>query len=242
MVMLGINGILSIFITGLPAGFGELIAKKEIEQLKKSTSEFEVAYYYMLSIVYGITFIMLLPFISIYTSGFTDANYISITLAIVIVLNGLLYNIKTPQGMLIISAGMYAETRWRVTVQGLIIIILGTLLGFRYGIVGILLGSCLSNLYRTIDLLLFVPKNITRRNPIESILRIIRVFVSIAIIILPSFWLPIVAETYKVWILYAIAYGIYAVLVCTVLTLIFDKKSFVALIKRLKIVVERKSA
>jgi len=242
MVMLGINGILSIFITGLPAGFGELIAKKEIEQLKKSTSEFEVAYYYMLSIVYGITFIMLLPFISIYTSGFTDANYISITLAIVIVLNGLLYNIKTPQSMLIISAGMYAEMRWRVTVQVLIIIILGTLLGFRYGIVGILLGSCLSNLYRTIDLLLFVPKNITRRNPIESILRIIRVFVSIAIIILPSFWLPIVAETYKVWILYAIAYGIYAVLVCTVLTLIFDKKSFVALIKRLKIVVERKSA
>lgn len=30
MVMLGINGILSIFITGLPAGFGELIAKKKL--------------------------------------------------------------------------------------------------------------------------------------------------------------------------------------------------------------------
>lgn len=240
MVLSGVNGILSIFITGLPAGFGELIAKNEDNRLRESTSEFEVAYYYILSVIYGITFVMLLPFVSLYTAKITDVNYVNPALAFVIVLNGLLYNVKIPQSMLIISAGKYAETRWRVTFQGLIIILFGTLLGLRYGIVGILCGSCMSNLCRTVDLLYFVPKYITKTKPYKSILRIIRVLISIALIVLPTLRFPIVTTTFRAWILYAVVYGIYAIMVCTVATLIFDKKAFFALIKRMKCIIVRK--
>lgn len=153
MVISGLNGVLSIFISGLPAGFGDLIARREETTLRKTVSEFEVAYYYILSIVYGLAFALIMPFVSVYTKGLSDANYYYPLLGAVIVLNGLLYNIKTPQSMLIVSAGMYKETRWRVTIQGLIIIVFGAIGGRLAGMVGIMLGSCLSNLYRTIDLL-----------------------------------------------------------------------------------------
>lgn len=234
MVMTGINGVLSIFITGLPSGFGELIAKGEKENLKKTVSEFEVAYYYILSVIYGVTMVMILPFISVYTDGLTDVNYYLPVLAFIVVLNGLLYNIKTPQSMLIISAGMYKETRWRVTAQGVIIIVMGIILGIPFGLSGIVIGSCISNLYRIIDLIIFVPKKITHNKIRTSAFRMIRVLLNVIIICVPSFIIKINVSGYLEWIGYAVAYVIYAVLVVTIMTVIFDRTEFLNLVKRVK--------
>ena len=68
---------------------------------------------------------MIMPFIRIYTAGVTDINYNEPLVGFLFVLNGLLYNLKTPQGMLVISAGMYKETRIQTTIQGAIVVILG---------------------------------------------------------------------------------------------------------------------
>ena len=240
MVVNGINGVLSIFLSGLPAGFGEVIAKKDTEVLKKSVSEFEVAYYYILTIVYSLTFVLILPFISIYTKNFTDVNYYEPFFAFSIVLNGLLYNIKTPQSMLIQSSGMYKETRYRVTIQGILIIVCGFALGIPFGLAGIMLGCCISNLYRVIDLLIFVPKYITHLKMSSSLLRIIRVLLSILIISIPSFIIRINFSNYLQWIIYAIVYALYAVIVTTVSVLAFDKYEFFALLNRFKVMLFKK--
>ena len=239
MVIGGINGVLGIFITGLPAGFGELIAKGEKDKLKKNTSEFEVAYYYILSIIYGVTMVMILPFISVYTKGLTD-NYYSPILALVVVLNGLLYNIKTPQSMLIVSAGMYKETRWRVTMQGGIIIVMGIVLGIPFGLPGIIIGSCLSNLYRTIDLICFVPKKITHNKIQVSAFRMLRVLLNILMICLPNFIVPIHVNGYIQWIGCSVAYMAYAVVVVTITTVLFDKNEFLNLVRRFKNILLRR--
>lgn len=234
MVMSGLNGILSIFISGLPAGFGEVIAKKEYSTLKKTTGQFEVAYYFLLSIVYGITFVMMLPFINIYTKGFNDTNYTLPVFSFFVVLNGLLYNIKTPQSMLIISAGMYKETRWRVTIQGLIIIIGGFMLAPFWGLTGIMLASCASNLYRTIDLLFFVPKRITMCSVGPSAFRIIRVFLCIAIINLPNYFISVQPDNYFEWTINAIFFGVWAIIVSGISAFIFDRQEYIDLLARLK--------
>lgn len=240
MVISGINGVLSIFISGLPAGFGDLIARNENTTLRKTVSEFEVAYYYILSIVYGLAFTLIMPFVSVYTRGLSDANYYYPLLGAVIVLNGLLYNIKTPQSMLIVSAGMYKETRWRVTIQGLIIVVFGAIGGQLAGMVGIMLGSCLSNLYRTIDVLFFTPKYITNASPLKSIFRMILVIVNIALIYGVSLIYSPMCVNYLQWIELAIVYGIWAVIVVTVNAYAFERKEFISLMKRMLSLVKRK--
>ncbi len=241
MVISGINSVLSIFISGLPAGFGELIAKREDENLRKTVSQFEVAYYFLLSITYGVTFVMILPFVSLYTTGITDVNYYYPLFAFVIVLNGLLYNIKTPQSMLIQSAGMYKETRWRVTIQGIIILVFGVALGIPFGLPGIMIGSCLSNLYRTIDLLYFTPKYITHTTPWKSIIRMLVVIINLVLIALPSFIWKIHTTSYLFWAIYAIVYCIWALIVVTLTTLLTDRRNFFALLARLKGMFKRKA-
>lgn len=233
MVLNGINGVLSIFISGLPAGFGELIAKNETENLKKTTSQFEVAYYYILSVVYGLTMVLLLPFISIYTKNFDDAaRYYIPSLAFLIVANGICYSIKTPQSMLMISAGMYREQRWRSTIQAAIIIGGGCLLAPFCGINGIIIASICSNVYRTIDLLIYVPRHITGNSIPRTARRMIMVFVDIVIIYLPRLLIEYTPSNYFAWIVFALCFAVYAVAVTTVTTFAFDRAEFKALIKR----------
>lgn len=233
MVITGLNGILGVFTSGLPAGFGDLIARNERENLKKTVSEFEVAYYYMLSIIYGLAFVLIMPFVSIYTAGLSDANYYYPLLGFVIVLNGLLYNIKTPQSMLIISAGMYKETHTQVTLQGLLIIVFGIIGGMNFGIVGIMLGSCISNIYRTIDLLVFTPKNITHLPIMSSVLRMLRVFFNISLIALPMLFIDMTIDSFLGWIMYALGFGIYTVVITTITSYVFDKKYSLSVVKRI---------
>ena len=60
--------------------------------------------------------------------------------------------------MIVISAGLYKETRWRSTTQALLIVIPGIVLTHFFGVAGMMAALCLSNIYRTIDLLFFIPK------------------------------------------------------------------------------------
>lgn len=125
---------------------------------KKAYGDFEYIYYFMVSVIYSITLVTILPFIEVYTKGVNDIQYTSFTFAILFVSNGILYNLKTPQGMLVIAAGLYRETRIQSTIQAAILVVGGIIFGARKGLTGIMFASCLSNLYRCIDLYFFIPK------------------------------------------------------------------------------------
>ena len=226
MVIASLNGILSIFKSGLSASFGDVIAKGENKVLQKSYSEFEFSYYALITVVYSIAFITIMPFIRIYTSGVTDINYNVPLIGFMFVLNGLLYNLKTPQGMLVISAGMFRETRVQTTVQGLIAVVLGLALAPFIGIYGVLVASILSNIYRDIDLLFFIPRNLTKLPVIETAKRMFRVGINVVIIWIPFIYFDINPNGYLEWVINAIIVGIYASLVVVVTSFIFDRVAF----------------
>jgi O-antigen/teichoic acid export membrane protein len=210
MVIAGLNGILSIFISGLSASFGDVIAKGEHAVLQKAYREFEFAYYGLITLVYSIAFVTIMPFIRIYTSGVVDTNYDVALIGFLFVLNGLLYSIKTPQGMLVISAGLFKETKVQTTIQGAIAVVVGVILVPFYGIVGVLMGSILSNIYRDIDLLFFIPKNVTKLPIKNTAYRIMRIGVTVVIIYTPFLFFEITATSYLSWALNAMAVGVYA--------------------------------
>ncbi len=225
MIIVGINGILSIFHGGLSASFGDVIARREKSVLQKSYTEFEFSYYTLITAVYSITFITIMPFIRVYTSGINDINYDVPMIGFLFVLNGLLYNLKTPQGMLVISAGMYRETRVQSTIQGLIVVILGLVLTPSIGIYGILIASILSNIYRDIDLMFFIPRNLTELPVINSAIRILRVFMVILIICLPVKFIELNPGGYIQWIIHAIIIGIYSCIIVLIISLLFDRNA-----------------
>ena len=98
MVVGGVSGILSIFTSGLSASFGDVIARKQQDILQKTYQEFELVYYAIIAWAFSCTMVLIMPFIKLYTAGITDANYNLPLIAVLFTLNGLLHNLKTPQG------------------------------------------------------------------------------------------------------------------------------------------------
>lgn len=240
MVIGGINAILSIFVSGLSASFGDIIVRGEVKTLQKSYSEFEFSYYSLITIVYSIAMVTIMPFIRIYTKGIVDSNYDLPLIGFLFVFNGWLYNIKTPQGMLVISAGMYKETRVQSTIQAVIIIIVGSILTPKYSLAGIMIASCLSNLYRDIDLLFFIPKKVTELPVKETAVRILRMIIEMFIIYYPFKYIKIQMDNFLQWIIFSLFIGIYAIMVVGIIGVIFDRVAIKGVCLRFKSMVKKK--
>ena len=240
LVIGGINSILSIFISGLAASFGDVIARKEKDVLLKAYDEFEISYYTLITVIYSVAFIMIMPFIKLYTYSIADINYELPVLGFLMVLNGLLYNIKTPQGMMVISAGWYKETKLQTTIQALILVIVGTICGYYYGLTGIVIGSILSNIYRDIDLAFFIPKYLLNVNPKRTFFRILLVIILSVLLYLPFTFNALGVENIFEWCLYAILVMIYAIIVTVLIMFIFNSKTFKQIFKRIMGVIQNR--
>lgn len=168
LVAMGLQGVLGIFTSGLAASFGDVIARKQTKVLQEAITEFEFGYNMLIGAVYSISGVLIVPFVLLFTSGVYDANYNAPLLGGLLMLNGWLYNLKTPQGMLVVSAGLYRENRWQVTMQGALELIGGGVLGYFYGIYGILAGMIISNIYRDLDLPFLMSKLVTHLSPWQT--------------------------------------------------------------------------
>lgn len=235
MVMSGINGIMSVFSSGVSAGFGELIVKGDKKAFQKAYSDFEYIYYFMISIIYSVTLITILPFVKIYTIGVNDTQYVNLKFVILFIMNGILFNLKTPQGMLVIAAGLYKETRIQSTIQATILIIGGVVLGASNGLIGVMIASCLSNLYRCIDLYIFVPKMIThteRKTTLKNI------FITILMILFTYFTAQKIIKfqpfSLITWIIYAVEVTIYCGVLISIFHIIFEYNKFKIILIRIK--------
>ncbi len=237
MVLVGINDVLGIFTTGLVSSFGDVIARGQIKTLQKSYSEFSLVYYSLITIAYPVTAVMIVPFVIVYTKGVHDVNYNVPIIGFLFALNGLLYNMKTPQAMLTFSAGLYKETRVQASIQGLIIIIGGLIFGYFWGLIGILIASCLSNLYRVIDLMIFVPKHVTKMPIRITVFSYTRMIINCMIIMLP-FTLFIDLEkltpNFFMWAVWALIVTVYAAVIVLASDFLFEREVFWDVMKRVK--------
>lgn len=239
MVITGLHGIMSIFSSGLSAGFGDVIARGENDTLKKSYRQFEFGYLCLMTVVYSVAMVTIMPFVKIYTSGVTDAEYYVPAVGFLIVLNGFLYNLKSPQSMILVAAGLYKESRVQTTIQGLLMVILGCIFGYFWGIEGVLIAAIISNFYRDIDLLFFIPKKVTNI-PVKSTLKrwIAMALCSVIIISLMQL-VRMEVDNYFKWFIFASIAGVVSIVVVFVYALLFERESLIGLFYRVMDVIKK---
>ncbi len=240
MVITGLNGVMSIFTNGLIASFGEVIAKGEIKVLQKAYREFEFTYLSIITAVYSITFVVMMPFIRLYTRNITDANYNLPLIGFLFVLNALLFNIKTPQAMLALSAGLYRETRWRASIQSGIIVVGGVILTPFTGLYGVLIALIASNVYRTLDLLFFTPKHVTHLPVRGSAARLLRVFLAVAAVYVPLYFFDYQPTGFPSLVIYVVCVSLFAAAVVLLSGLIFERDEMKDVFIRLRGTLRRK--
>lgn len=232
LVMSGINALLSVFISGLSASFGDVLAKNEKDILRRAYNEFEACYYALIAGVYGVTLSTITPFVCVYTKNAVDMDYNLPWLGFLLAFNGLLYNLKTPQGMMVISAGLYKETKWRSFTQTMIVVVGGIIGGVLWGLPGILLGEILSNIYRDIDLGYYIPKYLIGTRPIQSYSRMLFCCILVVLIYIPSFFITWNFTSFLDWAMYLLMFTIYATFLVVAGMLIFQRSVVKSVLRR----------
>ena len=240
LVASGILSVCNALGGGTQATFGNVIAREEYDILQRTFKEFQTLTYTLGAGICGAAFVLILPFVDLYTSGVTDISYHDSLLGFLAILNVYLYHLKTPQGLLVISAGMYKATRIQTSIQTVILLVAAIALGIPFGGPGILVGCCLSNLYRDIDLAFFIPRKLTKTPVSDTFRRMAISILKCSLTALPFVLLNITCANWVEWIGWAVAVVAWGTLVCGGLAFIFERDQIQGLITRIKRLFGRK--
>ena len=155
LVAYGILGLLSALSGALTPSFGNVMARREDETLRSSFSSYEFVFFILTFIAYTCTLVLFYPFIAIYTAELHDAVYLRWPLVWLFTAYGALHCIRLPAQTMVNSAGHYRQTQWRSVFEGFLNLSISLILVRPLGIVGVLIGTCVAFLYRSIDYIVY---------------------------------------------------------------------------------------
>lgn len=207
MIIEGLKKIMQAFTTGIEATFGDMIAKGEKENLNKSFKMYEGIYLTIATIIFVSTLFLIVPFVSIYTKGITDANYIRPVFAYLMVIAEFIYMIRQLYYSLVKVAGQFKQTKKGAYIEAILNIIISLILVWKYGLVGVTIGTLAAMTIRTIEIIYYTSKHILNRNVWYAFKRIIVIIFEILIIAFIINLIPYIEiNGYKEWIIQAFSY------------------------------------
>lgn len=241
LVVNAVNQLLTSFSNGLTAGFGEVIARREEETLKKSYSDYEYMFFLIFFVVVACMGVLLIPFISVYTIDMKDVQYVRPVIAVLFTLLVFLQNVRIPGLTIICAAGHYKETRYQAGLEAAINIVVSLALVWSMGMTGVLLGTVCSYGYRSFEIILYTNRHLIPGTAKPAFSRIIRNLVVTAVLIAAGIWLiPQNMTSFINWFIYAVAAGVVSVVLIVGVNYIAEPQEFKNLILRILGIVSRK--
>lgn len=235
LVVSGVKRLLLSMTNGIQSLMGELLAKEEYERLNKFFGWVEWSIHTGTIFIFGVTAILIVPFVEIYTLGIHDANYIQPIFAILIVAANAGHCLRLPYNLIILAGGHYKQTQSNYVVASIINIILSVLLVKSFGLIGVAIGTLVAMLYQTIWMAKYDSKNLIHW-PINKFLKQICVdIISLVLLVFISKILKINDISWIGWIIYAVKISILTILCILIINSLFYREYLKIIFKRLKI-------
>lgn len=234
LVVTGVRDIVQTATSGIQALLGNLLANNEMKKLKDFFAVTEWSIHTATTFVFTITGILIMPFINVYTSGIHDANYIVPLFAIVITLAQAVRSLRLPYNLMVLAAGHYKQTQNSSFIEAGLNILISIIAVFKFGLVGVAIGTLVAMSYRTFYLAWYLSKNIINRKIINFIKHILFDVFSAFVIFFSTNWLVYSPNGYITWIILAIKVSVIGLGVCILLNLIFYRMEMIHLVMYVK--------
>ena len=164
MVMIMLLQVISNFLSTRITIFAKLFVLGKINELKRKVSIFDGWYLAFSFSLFTTMAILIMPFIRLYTVGVNDANYDIPVVGLLFSVLGVSRVLRSCYSEIVASAGKFKETKDIVIITAIINLIISFCLIWKLEIAGLLIGSIIAELYRTIRYLIFFQKNIYQFN------------------------------------------------------------------------------
>lgn len=206
LVAHGIRQVILSLNTGIKAMLGNMYAKSETETLDKTFSTVEFAFHTLVTLLFGITGILIIPFIKVYTANFIDADYIQPIFSILMVLGQATYCLRIPYEMMVQAAGHYKQTQASSIIEAVINIVVAVGLVLVLGLEGVAISTVAAMGYRTVYLVIYMQKKILNRSAKFFVKHILVDIICIILMLCSTGWIDMQPVNYFEW-------GILAVIV-----------------------------
>ena len=167
-----ISAMISI-ISALSSGVSPMLGRS-IAQGKDINSTYNVYDFIVstvITIVFSVTTLMIVPFVVLYTDVVSDINYIVPSYALLFCVWAALYSYRIPVTAVINAAGIYRPNRIHNAVNLLIQIFGGIIATFVFGVSGLLIVMIIAALHRNIALTLVNSKQLLHNGIKKCLLR-----------------------------------------------------------------------
>ena len=226
LVVKGVVSIIQSFSNGIDASFGDMIAKNEYDNLNKKFNMYEVLYFTVITIIFTCTIVLITPFISVYTRGITDANYIRYLFGYLLVISEYIWAIRLPYSSITLAAGHFKETRKGAWLEAIVNIALSIALVWKYGIIGVAIGTIVAMFIRTLEFIYHTNKYILKRNIFNTLKKFFLIILETILIFMICRYLPYVKNSsYINWLVNALITGLVATVVVIVINTIVYKNN-----------------
>lgn len=233
LVVHSIQEVINAATVGIRPLLGDMLARKEMQRLKRVFSEVECAMHAGTTFVFGMTMIMLVPFIKVYTTGVTDANYdvplFSFLLCFAYYINCSRY----PYQAIIMAAGHFKQTQSSAVIEAVINIIITVICVFRLGLIGVVCGTVIAMTYRTIYFVLYLKHNILYRSIVKFIRAEIIDGITLFVMMLTTSFLNLENISYFAWFKMAVAAGMICALECVIVQLLFNRNIVMGILHKM---------
>lgn len=233
-VIKGIRTVITIFINGFDAAFGNMYAKKEFDLMNKNMGIFENVVFSATTIVYATTLVMLVPYTLLYTKGVLDVDYNRPIFSAIITLAGAISCYRIPYQAIVTAVGHYRQTRNGAIAEAVLNIGISILFVIKLGLIGVAIGTICAAIFRSVQYALYLSHNIMNRDIKYFISHVVVSLLIMAVTYFIMNWLPMDTSTWGLWIIKSI----FCVALSGVLTLctnfLFYRESTLLMIKKLK--------
>lgn len=135
-----LKSVIYAFINAPRMGFGKLIAERESDYVLKIFLQYEFIVNFVMFTLLSTAAVLIMPFISLYTVGITDANYYNWVIALLLICITFFEIIHIPSGNIINMAGKFKVGRKIQTIASIVLIIVMIIGNIIFGFYGILLS------------------------------------------------------------------------------------------------------
>lgn len=230
MVIKGVKTLFLSMTNGIQSLLGELWARQELEELRKTFGWTEWCIHTGTTFVFSCTAALIVPFVRVYTAGINDANYIQPAFAILLTLANAMHCLRLPYNIMVLAAGHYKQTQKNYIVAATINIVLSVLTVKAWGLIGVAIGTLAAMAYQTVWLAIYDSKHFV----FWSMKSVIKQFavdcITAVFIVMISGMLTMHSVTYLSWIMLAIVTALLAVIITAFLNFIMYKEKMMALI------------
>lgn len=168
MVLNGLRQLTGVFDNAVRPIMGRLWAKND-SSLYKYFNAYEIVTNTLSVFVFGCAASLIVPFVQLYTATITDTNYVVPKFAFLFTLAYLLQNIKNPYHTLIQSTGKFRETQNGYIITAVLNICISVALVFKYGLIGVAVGTLTAAFFQLGYLFVYTHKNIFKNHYINSL-------------------------------------------------------------------------